>query len=164
VRSAVTISLLRTRVRAYERRLIAEALQQANGIQSVAAGALGIPPGTLSKKLCRAPWLKYPDECWNDPPLAWAIRRDGDRVALGACWTREEIAAEAKQLGAGTIALVLDEGEARLLVKTIDTLIATGARRLIGSDADGACVVASAGARDEEHPGRVERGFEDVPV
>jgi len=154
-------SILFEKVRAYERRLMYEALQATGGHQTKAAHLLGVTRSHFNVKISRAR-RDFPDQRWDDPPLAWAIRRDRDRVALGACWTREEIAAEAKSQE--TIALVLDEGEARLLAKAINSMIATRPNRLIGGGVDGAGEISSAGAPDEQHPARMGRRLEDVPV
>lgn len=116
---------LRQQVRRYEQHLIDEAIQRADGSHAEAARALGfVSAQALYMKTFRLRSRReaFPDECWNDAPLAWVIRRDGDRVTVGACWTRDEIAADAD--ANGTIAMVLEEGAARQLARDINTALA----------------------------------------
>lgn len=99
----------------YERGLLYKALEQCGGHQGKAAKLVGIETSHFGVKLHRDR-ARYPDPRWNDEPLAWAIRRDGDRVTVGACWTREEIAADVAN--PTTVAVLrdvgpLDEGSGR---------------------------------------------------
>jgi hypothetical protein len=120
-------SILKARVLAFEMQLIEDALRAALGNRTAAARALGIKTDTLNMKLHRHR-EHYPDPNWDDAPLAWAVRYDGDRTAPTPCWTRAEIEAEA--IGASTVAFVLDEGDARRLAREMNTMIAVRAAEI----------------------------------
>jgi len=117
-------SWLKRQVMNYEQSLLYKALEKTGGHQGQAAKLVGIEAGHFSVKLHRDR-QRYPDPRWNDPPLAWAIRKDSDRVKLAPCWTRSEITADAEHHD--TIAFCLDEGEARRLVQTVNTTLAVRA-------------------------------------
>lgn len=118
------MSLLKDQVRIYERRLIDDMIRECRGNMRKVSRALGISHTQLYDKLRYQRSVDL-TASWDDEPIAWAIRREGDRVALGACWTREEIAADASD--SGTVALVFDHGDALNLVREMNTTIAVRA-------------------------------------
>lgn len=115
------MSLLKQKVRAYEQWLIEETIRECGGSLQRTAQVLGICDKTLYIKTRRRVPAAF-DERWDDGPLAWAIRRDGDRVELGACWTKEQIEAEA--VSQTTVAIALDNAAAVTLQRDINTKLA----------------------------------------
>lgn len=112
---------LEQRVRQFERDLIEETITACGGHKARAAAVLGITPRLLYDKT-RRDWQSDPAARWDDPPLAWAVRLEGDRVEVGACWTREEVEADA--LNASTAAIVLERGAADNLAREMNTTFA----------------------------------------
>jgi len=106
----------------YSIALLQRALVAAGGNQQQAAAALGLSGANLRKKLWQH-YGRFPTERWDDEPLAWVIRYDGDRMAVAPVWTRAEADVEAESLD--VVAFVTDEGDARRLVRRMNTTLAT---------------------------------------
>lgn len=122
---------LTERVRAFELAEIERALVLCRWNQAQAARRLGIPRTTLASKWGhRDEWLPASAD---DEPLAWVVRRNGERVEHGACWTREEIQIEAEH--PGTVAFALSRGDALNLLREINTTIAVRAARHLAQSA-----------------------------
>lgn len=129
-------------MREAERVILEEELRAQGGSFPKAAAALGVSVAAMRQKLRRlrnvsvsadVPTLAYEE----DQPLAFVVRKEGDRYALGACWTKEQIYGDASS--ASTLAMVGGESLARSIMQRVNTKIGIDAasQRLNGSAAKG---------------------------
>ena len=113
---------LRDQVRVFERQLIERAVIDANGDEKAAARQLGLELWHLKIKRKRPVVEPTQGRTSSEEPFAWALRWNGDRFELGACWTVNELTLEVRSLT--TAALYCQHADACHMLREMNTTVA----------------------------------------
>lgn len=131
-------------MRAFERHAIECAVVDAQGDTKIAARQLGIERCQLQRKMKLLPRFVEPPApeepppsepiaaapvepppTPSDKPFAWAIRLNGDRMEIGACWTVDELEQEIKS--PTTAWLLCQHADALRILRHMNTTLAVRA-------------------------------------